>query len=183
MLHEGGRPRPGDLTTSAVAIGFGAEHQAALVDVLRTLGDSRGDVTLVDDLDAGLAAARELRPAVILIAVPPGLDTFDALMAVRRDPALAAVPVVTLTVDLPLAGEPVDTEAPRPGRGRDHHQVAQALQRMMLDEVMKVSYILASAANSGDENADRQVMAAISRLDTIAIGLRDAVIDLRRGYP
>lgn len=180
MLHEGGRPRPDGLTTSAVAIGFGPERQGALIDVLRSLGD----VTLVDDLDAGLATARELRPEMILIAVPPGLDTLDALMAVRRDPELAAVPVVTLTVDLPPEpGEPVDTEAPRPGRGRDHHQVAQALQRMMLDEVMKVSYILASAANSGDETVDRQVMAAISRLDTIAIGLRDAVIDLRRGYP
>jgi hypothetical protein len=179
VLHEEGRPRPGALSASAVAIGFGPERQAAPIDVLRTLGD----VTLVDDLDAGLAAARELRPAVILIAVPPGLDPFDALMAVRRDPELAAVPVLALTVDLPpAAGEPVDAEAPRPGRGRDHHQVAQALQRMMLDEVMKVSYILAGAANSGDETVERQVMAAISRLDTIAIGLRDAVIDLRKGY-
>ena len=51
----------------------------------------------------------------------------------------------------------------------------------MLDEVMKVSYILAGAANSGNDAADHQVMAAIARLDDIAIALRDAVIDLRRG--
>ncbi|GAA2138329.1 hypothetical protein GCM10009844_06210 [Nocardioides koreensis] len=145
--------------------------------MLDLLGDL-GDVVPAKDLEAGLAAARELRPAVILVAGDPGADPLDALIAVRRDPALRAVPVVMLAID----PEPEEAGDPgRPGRGRDVHQVAQALQRLMLDEVMKVSYILASAAGTGNDAADRQVMAAIARLDDIAIALRDAVIDLRRG--
>ena len=159
---------------AAVAIGFGPGHQEAVLDLLGDLGE----LIPAKDLEAGLAAARELQPAVILVAADPGTDPLDVLMAVRRDPDLRTIPVVTLAID----PEPEEAGAAgRPGRGRDVHQVAQALQRLMLDEVMKVSYILASAANSGNDAADRQVMAAIARLDDIAIALRDAVIDLRRG--
>ena len=158
---------------AAVAIGFGPGHQEAVLDLLGDLGE----LVPAKDLEAGLAAARELQPAVILVAADPGTDPLDVLMAVRRDPDLRTIPVVTLAID----PEPEEAGAGRPGRGRDVHQVAQALQRLMLDEVMKVSYILASAANSGNDAADRQVMAAIARLDDIAIALRDAVIDLRRG--
>lgn len=179
MLHEGGRPRPtGSVARSALAIGFGPGHREALLDLL---GDIE-DLTPAKDLDSGLALARELRPALILVAPDPGSDPLDVLIAVRRDPELRTIPVVTLAID-PDPDADLDGKESRPGRGRDPHQVAQALQRLMLDEVMKVSYILASAANSGNEAADRQVMAAISRLDDIAIALRDAVIDLRRASP
>lgn len=175
MAREGGRPRPAEaVARSTVAIGFEPGHQEAVLDLLGDLGD----VVPAKDLETGLASARELRPDVILVAAGAGTDPLDVLMVVRRDPQLRTVPVVTLAID----PEPeVAGDVARPGRGRDVHQVAQALQRLMLDEVMKVSYILAGAANTGNDAADRQVMAAIARLDEIAIALRDAVIDLRRG--
>jgi len=177
--HEGGRPGPdGSRARSALAIGFGPGHRETLLDLL---GDVE-ELTPAKDLDSGLALARELRPTLILVAPDPGTDPLDVLMAVRRDPGLRTIPVVTFAID-PDPDVDVEGKESRPGRGRDTHQVAQALQRLMLDEVMKVSYILAGAANTGNEAADRQVMAAISRLDDIAIALRDAVIDLRRASP
>jgi hypothetical protein len=175
--HEDSERPEGAAARSAVAIGFLPGHQDAVLDLLRDLGE----VTPAKDLETGLATARELRPTLILVAADLGEDPLDVLMVVRRDPTLRVTPVVTLAID----PDPDQTgRAPgRPGRGRDTHQVAQALQRLMLDEVMKVSYILASAAHSGNDTVDRQVMAAIARLDAIAIALRDAVIDLRRGGP
>jgi hypothetical protein len=169
---------PSAATARAVAIGFEDAQRENLLDQIRALAE----VTPTKDLESGLAAARELGPDVILVAAAPGTDPLDLLMAVRREPELRTTPVVTLSVDPdPAADDRIgDATTGHPG-GRDHHQVAQALQRMMLDDVMKVSYILASAANSGIDSVDRQVLVAINRLDEIAMGLRDAVIDLRRG--
>ena len=176
MLHERDDSGPEEASKgSAVAIGFGPNEFEAVFELFRELRL----VTPAADLEHGLTAARRLRPDMILVG---SADARDVVAAVRRDPELRLVPVVALAV-VPAArpgpgAEP--EERSRVGR-RTHHQVAQALQRLMLDEVMKVSYILASAANSGNETADRQVMMAIERLDNVAIGLRDAVIDLERG--
>ena len=52
---------------------------------------------LVADGEAGLRTARELRPdAIVTDAMMPKLDGFDFVSAVRRDPELAAVPILML---------------------------------------------------------------------------------------
>jgi signal transduction histidine kinase/CheY-like chemotaxis protein len=53
---------------------------------------------LVADGEAGLRTARELRPdAIVTDVMMPKLDGFDFVSAVRRDPSLAAVPILMLS--------------------------------------------------------------------------------------
>ena len=52
-----------------------------------------------DDGETGLAAAREHKPAVILLDIlMPGLDGYGVLEALRADPEIASIPVVIVSV-------------------------------------------------------------------------------------
>ena len=56
------------------------------------------DVTEAVDGEAGLAAARETKPDLVLLDVMmPGLDGWQMLDAMKADPATASIPVVLLT--------------------------------------------------------------------------------------
>lgn len=51
------------------------------------------------DGPAGLAAARELKPDLILLDVEmPGMDGYGVCKEVRADPAIAHVPIILVTV-------------------------------------------------------------------------------------
>jgi adenylate cyclase len=57
------------------------------------------DVVTAKDGAEGLALARQLHPAMITLDVMmPGLDGWEVLQALKRDPALAPIPVVMLTI-------------------------------------------------------------------------------------
>lgn len=67
-----------------------------LTELLRTAGDFR--MECAGDGDTGLETARQLRPDLILLDVcMPGLDGFHVCEALRKDPALAEVPVLMVT--------------------------------------------------------------------------------------
>lgn len=67
-------------------------------------------LTIVDNGDAALVKAREIRPDVLLVdAVMPGLTGYEVCEAIRSDPSLKGVPILLLTG----AFEPVDEEKGR----------------------------------------------------------------------
>lgn len=74
------------------------DDNADMRDFLRRLLAVHWDVEVAPDGDAGLAAARRLRPAAILADVTlPGLGGFELLRRLRADAQLARIPVVLVT--------------------------------------------------------------------------------------
>lgn len=67
-------------------------------------------LAIVDNGDAALVKAREIRPDVLLVdAVMPGLTGYEVCEEIRRDPSLKGIPILLLTG----AFEPVDEEKGR----------------------------------------------------------------------
>lgn len=65
----------------------------------RTLPRETYDMAAATAGEAGLVRARELRPdAILLDIVLPGLDGWSVLAEIRKDPTLAAVPVLIMTI-------------------------------------------------------------------------------------
>jgi len=65
----------------------------------RTLPRETYDMAVATAGEPGLARARELKPdAILLDIVLPGLDGWSVLAEIRKDPALAAVPVLIMTI-------------------------------------------------------------------------------------
>jgi len=65
----------------------------------RTLPRETYDIAVATAGEAGLARARELKPdAILLDIVLPGLDGWSVLAEIRKDPALAAIPVLIMTI-------------------------------------------------------------------------------------
>jgi len=65
----------------------------------RTLPRESYDLAVATAGEAGLTRARELKPdAILLDIVLPGLDGWSVLAEIRKDPALAAIPVLILTI-------------------------------------------------------------------------------------
>jgi len=65
----------------------------------RTLPRETYDLAVATAGEAGLARARELKPdAILLDIVLPGLDGWSVLAEIRKDPALAAIPVLIMTI-------------------------------------------------------------------------------------
>lgn len=77
-----------------------AEEVRLLLELV--LASDGFEVSAAGDGPAGLAAAREQAPDVVLLDVQlPGLDGPEVLRELRRTPATAAVPVVFLTAEPP----------------------------------------------------------------------------------
>jgi len=65
----------------------------------RTLPRETYDLAVATAGEAGLARARELKPdAILLDIVLPGLDGWSVLAEIRKDPALAAISVLIMTI-------------------------------------------------------------------------------------
>ena len=63
------------------------------------------DVHLREDAETGIAAARELQPALILMDIGlPGMDGWAAASALKSDPATAPIPIIALTAHA-MAGD------------------------------------------------------------------------------
>ena len=55
------------------------------------------ELAIVDNGDAALAKAREIKPDVLLVdAVMPGKTGYEVCEEIRRDPALAGTPILLL---------------------------------------------------------------------------------------
>jgi PAS domain S-box-containing protein len=85
-----------------------ADDNADMRDYLSRLLRERWDVEAVSDGDAALAAIRSRRTDLVLADVMmPGLDGFELLQSIRRDPALRLMPVILLSA---RAGEEATAE-------------------------------------------------------------------------
>ncbi|MBI4422746.1 MAG: response regulator [Elusimicrobia bacterium] len=72
-----------------------AESRALVQDILALLGYEAA--TAASALE-GLKAAKARPPALILMdAMMPEMDGFDACQHLRRDPALASIPIIMMT--------------------------------------------------------------------------------------
>ena len=100
--------RPGDLDSGAPPVSApGAEGTVLVIDddpatrelIRRMLAKEGYRVLEASHGEAGLALARTERPDVITLdVVMPGLDGWAVLAALKDDPALAAIPVVMVTI-------------------------------------------------------------------------------------
>jgi len=76
------------------------EDNADAAETLREALHLEGlEVTVANDGTAGLAAARQIRPDLVIcdIGLPGGLDGYGVARAIRADPALCHTPLVALT--------------------------------------------------------------------------------------
>jgi adenylate cyclase len=88
--------RPAGDATKVLVI----DDEETVRDLMRRFLVREGfDVVTARDGAEGLALARQLHPAVITLDVMmPDLDGWEVLQALKRDPALASIPVVMLTI-------------------------------------------------------------------------------------
>jgi two-component system cell cycle response regulator DivK len=75
------------------------EDQEDNRQILRDLLGSVGyQMTEAWDGEAGVAAAKEQRPDLILMDIQlPGLDGYEATRRLKADPALRAIPIIVVT--------------------------------------------------------------------------------------
>ena len=90
-------PAAGTVRSNRVLV---IDDDATVRDLMRRfLGHEGFDVVTAVDGTEGLAAARGLNPSVITLDVfMPGMDGWSVLQALKADPALAAIPVIMLTI-------------------------------------------------------------------------------------
>jgi signal transduction histidine kinase/DNA-binding response OmpR family regulator len=108
-----------------------ADDNADMRQYVVRLLSSRWSVEAVADGEAAVAAARRQKPDLILTDVMmAGLDGFGLLREIRRDPALAAVPVIMLSA---RAGEEARVEGLQ--AGADDYVVKPFAARELLARV------------------------------------------------
>jgi CheY-like chemotaxis protein len=75
------------------------DDERGICDLLRIMFDSRGWRTLAaHDGRAGIDLVRREQPAVVLSDLKmPGLNGFELIQELRRDPATAGIPIVLLS--------------------------------------------------------------------------------------
>lgn len=88
--------RPGDITNYRVLV---VEDAPDTRDLLRLLFEAEGYevLTAEDGLSAVQMALRELPDAIVMDMSLPGLDGYNAAKLLRREPALAGVPLIACT--------------------------------------------------------------------------------------
>ena len=97
-------PEPADAGIPAVAAGASVvlviDDDPVVHDMLRRSLSKEGfRVEVASSGEDGLRAARQLRPAVITLDVlMPGMDGWAVLAALKKDAALADIPVIMLTI-------------------------------------------------------------------------------------
>ncbi|HEX2137053.1 MAG TPA: response regulator [Microvirga sp.] len=103
-LQSTGRPG-GDISAPALPDGAArrvliVDDEAAARDILRRMFLREGfDVIAAEDGRTGLELARKLKPSLITLDVlMPELDGWSVLQELKRDPELADIPVVMMTI-------------------------------------------------------------------------------------
>src|SRR6202040_672999 len=90
-----------------------ADDNADMRDYVRRLLNTRFEVIAVADGEAGLAAAREHKPDLVLADIMmPQLDGFGLLKALREDPVTGDIPGMLLSA---RAGKESGVEGPQAG--------------------------------------------------------------------
>jgi two-component system cell cycle response regulator DivK len=73
--------------------------------ISRRLKSKGHEVHLREDAEQGIPAARELRPALILMDIGlPSMDGWSACRVLRSEPATAGIPIIALTAHA-MAGD------------------------------------------------------------------------------
>jgi len=96
-------PRPAAPPPAAVPRGAQVLVVEDNLDAAETLAEALHleglEVTVANDGEAGLVAARQIRPDLVIcdIGLPGGLDGYGVARAIRADPALHHIPLVALT--------------------------------------------------------------------------------------
>jgi len=162
-LHEGGGAEPLSAAESCVLVIHDDPTQRDLIQ--RFLTKEGFCVRTAADGDAGQLLARQLRPvAITLDMMMPGMDGWNALVAIKSDPDLRDVPVIMVTmVNDPARGftlgavdiaiKPVNRArlsqilkkytCPRPHRPvllvEDDHATREVMRRILVKEGWKVT--------------------------------------------
>ena len=93
-------------TVGQTAVAEGARSLVLIIDdaednrrMYRMILEHAGyRVEVANDADSGLACARELRPAVVVMDLAmPGLDGWEATRMLKSDPATSAIGVIALS--------------------------------------------------------------------------------------
>jgi len=141
-----------------------ADDNSDMRNYLRRLLADRYDVVAVSDGQEAFLAARESVPVLILSDVMmPNLDGFGLLQAVRKDPLLAAVPVVLLSA---RAGEEAILEGIR--AGADEYLIKPFSARELIARV---------DAQIQRKQFERQLAAAEQRLQAALASAKMAVLE------
>ena len=141
-----------------------ADDNSDMRNYLRRLLADRYDVVAVSDGQEAFLAARESVPVLILSDVMmPNLDGFGLLQAVRKDPLLAAVPVVLLSA---RAGEEAILEGIR--AGADEYLIKPFSARELIARV---------DAQIQRKQFERQLAAAEQRLQAALAAAKMAVLE------
>ncbi|BDV43696.1 response regulator [Geotalea uraniireducens] len=115
--------------------------------------DEEYELTVVDNGDAALEKAREIRPEVMLVdALMPGKTGYEVCEAVRSDPLLATVPILLMTG----AFEPFDEEKARSCGADDF--ISKPFESQQLIE--KIKELAALAAIRASQSPVEQTMDA-----------------------
>lgn len=115
--------------------------------------DEEYELTVVDNGDAALETAREIRPEVMLVdALMPGKTGYEVCEAVRSDPLLATVPILLMTG----AFEPFDEEKARSCGADDF--ISKPFESQQLIE--KIKELAALAAIRASQSPVEQTMDA-----------------------
>lgn len=106
-------------------------------------------LTMVDNGTAAIEKALEIRPDVLLIdVIMPGMNGYEVCEAVRREPLLAATPILLLTGSF----DPFDEDKARKCGANDH--IVKPFEAQQL--VNKVQELLAQAGESAAQTLENE---------------------------